>query len=109
MGLKCGALGLNLTTANRVIIVDPWWNNTVEHQAFGRVWRYKQTKLCHLVRIKSDSAIDEKIAGLQDIKSGEINRALQDEGFFPTEVDDDHVRSVFCKDDEGDMDTETVE
>lgn len=100
MGLKCGALGLNLTAANRVIIVDPWWNNTVEQQAFGRVWRYKQKKVCHLVRIKSESLIDSKIAEMQANKSKEVDRALQDEGFFSNEInendiDDDQLLEIF--------------
>jgi SNF2 family DNA or RNA helicase len=95
MGLKCGALGLNLTSANRVIIVDPWWNNTVEQQAFGRVWRYKQEKICHLVRIKSESPMDLKIAEMQASKSKEVDRALQDEGFMPTEIDDHNLRMLF--------------
>lgn len=95
MGLKCGALGLNLTSANRVIIVDPWWNNTVEQQAFGRVWRYKQKKICHLVRIKSESPMDLKIAEMQASKSKEVDRALQDEGFMPTEIDDHNLRMLF--------------
>ncbi|GAB7343261.1 hypothetical protein MBLNU457_1317t1 [Dothideomycetes sp. NU457] len=42
--LKCGGLGLNLTMANKVICVDPWWNNAVEQQAFARVYRIGQTK-----------------------------------------------------------------
>jgi SNF2 family DNA or RNA helicase len=40
MGLRCGGQALNITHANRVIIVDPWWNKSVEMQAFGRVFRY---------------------------------------------------------------------
>jgi SNF2 family DNA or RNA helicase len=38
--LKCGGQGLNFTASNRVINIDPWWNESVETQAFGRVFRY---------------------------------------------------------------------
>jgi SNF2 family DNA or RNA helicase len=99
MGLKCGALGLNLTVANRVIIVDPWWNQTVEQQAFGRVWRYGQKKICHLVRIKAESEIDQKIDKMQMKKSKEVNRALQDEDFKATDIDDDELYEMFSRDD----------
>ncbi|CCJ28732.1 unnamed protein product, partial [Pneumocystis jirovecii] len=42
--LKSGALGLNLTVANRVILLDIWWNPAVEEQAIDRVYRIGQTK-----------------------------------------------------------------
>ena len=38
-GLKCGGQALNLTVSNRVILIDLWWNHSVELQAFGRVFR----------------------------------------------------------------------
>ena len=38
-GLKCGGVALNLAIANRVIILDLWWNHSLELQAFGRVFR----------------------------------------------------------------------
>lgn len=95
MGLKCGALGLNLTAANRVIIVDPWWNTTREDQAFGRVWRHGQKKISHLVRIKARNSVDEKIAELQQTKSEEVDRALQDKGFIPTRLDDHRLSELF--------------
>jgi SNF2 family DNA or RNA helicase len=34
--LKCGGIGLNMTMASRVILLDPWWNRAIEQQAFGR-------------------------------------------------------------------------
>ena len=39
MSLKAGALGLNLTAAQRVILTDPWWNSATEDQATDRVYR----------------------------------------------------------------------
>jgi SNF2 family DNA or RNA helicase len=39
-GLKCGGLGLNLTAATKVLLVDPWWNAAVENQAFARYVHY---------------------------------------------------------------------
>lgn len=40
--LKCGGVGLNLTMASRVIVIDPWWNRSLQDQAFCRVYRIGQ-------------------------------------------------------------------
>ncbi|KAI9743954.1 MAG: hypothetical protein M1818_002688 [Claussenomyces sp. TS43310] len=53
--LKSGGLGLNLTVANRMISLDPWWNDCAESQAFGRVYRLGQTKDTHIVRWDEES------------------------------------------------------
>lgn len=51
-GLKAGGVGLNLTAANRVIIIDLWWNQSVETQAFCRIYRIGQERevemVCHV-------------------------------------------------------------
>jgi SNF2 family DNA or RNA helicase len=44
VSLKCGAVGLNLTCANHVIMLDVWWNPAIENQAIDRVHRFGQTK-----------------------------------------------------------------
>lgn len=44
VSLKCGSLGLNLTAANRVILLDVWWNPAVENQAIDRVHRFGQQR-----------------------------------------------------------------
>lgn len=63
--------------ANRVIIVDRWWNSAKERQAFGRVFRHGQKKLSHLVRIISQE-VDPEIIQLQQEKAIKIDDALQD-------------------------------
>jgi SNF2 family DNA or RNA helicase len=57
--LKCGGLGLNLTMANRVLQLDPWWNQAVEQQAFCRVFRIGQQKEAHMARLCVKNTIDQ--------------------------------------------------
>ncbi|KAK1242887.1 hypothetical protein MKX08_005699 [Trichoderma sp. CBMAI-0020] len=81
--LKSGGQSLNLTAANRVIIIDPWWNKTAEQQAFGRVVRIGQEKVTHLVNIKTREPIDTRIYNLQKMKARDVDRTLQDDGHTP--------------------------
>ncbi|KAF5540542.1 DNA repair RAD5 [Fusarium phyllophilum] len=76
--MKCGGQSLNLQMANRVIILDEWWNKAAEEQAFKRVYRTGQLKETHLVRIIAKDSIDERIIMLQDAKEEIIRAALQD-------------------------------
>ncbi|KAI1132015.1 P-loop containing nucleoside triphosphate hydrolase protein [Nemania abortiva] len=75
-GMKAANVGLNLTVANRMIIMNPWWNHAAEAQAFGRVKRHGQTKKTYLVRLFADGTIDERIRQLQLDKMEEIKAAM---------------------------------
>ncbi|KAK6828443.1 P-loop containing nucleoside triphosphate hydrolase [Apiospora arundinis] len=75
--LKCGGVALNLTCANRVILVDPWWNAPMENQAFGRVYRIGQKKKTYLQSILVRDTIDERMHKLQKEKSQKIEAAMQ--------------------------------
>ncbi|KAL6362317.1 hypothetical protein LRP88_03595 [Fusarium phalaenopsidis] len=81
--MKCGGQALDLPVANRVIIVDMWYNKTQEQQAFKRVHRIGQKKETHLVRILARGSIDERLYMLQNAKQTIVNRALQDDGYAP--------------------------
>lgn len=94
MGLKAGGQALNITEANRVILVDPWWNSTREEQAFARVKRYGQEKEMYLVRILCNT-IDNIISRMQIRKGIKIAYALQDDKHKPAEVNQDHVIKLF--------------
>jgi SNF2 family DNA or RNA helicase len=52
--MKVGGVGLNLTNANNVIIVDPWWNPAIEQQAMDRVHRFGQTRHVRVWRFVCD-------------------------------------------------------
>ncbi|KAI6369285.1 hypothetical protein MCOR25_004466 [Pyricularia grisea] len=75
---RCGGQALNLTAANRVILVDLWWNTAVERQAFGRVHRIGQTKDTYYVKIVTRKTIDERLLDMQASKDATISDTLQD-------------------------------
>ncbi|KAH6605377.1 hypothetical protein Trco_007084 [Trichoderma cornu-damae] len=95
--LKSGGQSLNLTAANRVIIIDPWWNKTAEQQAFGRVVRIGQEKVTHLVNIKTKEAIDCRIYNLQNAKAKDVDRTLQDDGHTPLPVSQIELQKAFLR------------
>ncbi|KAJ3210536.1 hypothetical protein HDU82_007940 [Entophlyctis luteolus] len=80
VSLKCGSLGLNLTCANRVIIVDFWWNVAVENQAIDRVHRFGQMKEVYIHRISINDTIEQRILALQNKKQELFNAALGEGG-----------------------------
>jgi len=68
ISLKAGGLGLNLTAASYVFILDPWWNPAVEAQAIDRAHRIGQTQHVFAYRLICQDTIEERIAQLQDKK-----------------------------------------
>ena len=69
ISLKAGGLGLNLTAADYVFILDPWWNSASEMQALSRAHRMGQDKNVFVYRYITSNSIEEKIARLQEKKS----------------------------------------
>ncbi|HEY9220609.1 MAG TPA: DEAD/DEAH box helicase [Lutibacter sp.] len=65
ISLKAGGTGLNLTEADYVFIIDPWWNPAVENQAIDRCYRIGQTKNVLAYRMICKDTIEEKIVSLQ--------------------------------------------
>ncbi|HLY73966.1 MAG TPA: DEAD/DEAH box helicase [Planctomycetota bacterium] len=68
ISLKAGGLGLNLTEAEVVILLDPWWNPAVEAQAIDRTHRIGQTRPVFAVRLVSKDTVEEKVLELQRSK-----------------------------------------
>lgn len=68
ISLKAGGTGLNLTQADYVYLVDPWWNPAVENQAIDRAHRIGQNKNVVAVRLICPNTIEEKILQLQQTK-----------------------------------------
>lgn len=66
--LKAGGLGINLTTANYVILLDPWWNPAIENQAMDRAHRIGQKRVVTVIRLISSQTIEEKIVQLHETK-----------------------------------------
>ena len=69
ISLKAGSTGLNLTEADYVFIIDPWWNPAAEMQAVSRAHRIGQDKKVMVYRFISSRSIEEKILSLQEEKS----------------------------------------
>ncbi|KAK5317011.1 hypothetical protein LTR70_006042 [Exophiala xenobiotica] len=77
MSMKAGGLGLNLVEASYVIIVDPWWNEPAEDQAFSRVYRIGQQRDCVVRRFVIADAIDTQLMlHLQKLKAQECDRVV---------------------------------
>lgn len=70
ISLKAGGVGLNLTKASYVVILDPWWNPFIEKQAIARSHRIGQSNKVMVSRFITKSSIEEKILQLQDKKKG---------------------------------------
>lgn len=68
ISLKAGGTGLNLTEADYVYLVDPWWNPAVENQAIDRCYRIGQKKNVVAVRLITPNTIEDKIMQLQESK-----------------------------------------
>ena len=68
MSLKAGGVGINLTGADYVIHVDPWWNPAVEDQATGRAHRIGQRRPVTVYRLVTEGSIEEKILELHTSK-----------------------------------------
>jgi SNF2 family DNA or RNA helicase len=73
ISLKAGGVGLNLTEADYVYLVDPWWNPAVENQAIDRSHRIGQQKSVIAVRLICPDTIEEKIMRLQETKLDLVN------------------------------------
>ena len=69
ISLKAGGVGLNLTGADYVFIIDPWWNPAAENQAISRAHRIGQKKHVFVYRFITENSIEEKIQLLQGRKS----------------------------------------
>lgn len=69
ISLKAGGVGLNLTEADYVFIIDPWWNPAAENQAINRAHRIGQDKHVFVYRFITENSIEEKIQLLKERKS----------------------------------------
>jgi len=68
VSLKAGGLGLNLTAADYVFLLDPWWNPAAEAQAIDRAHRIGQTRPVFAYRLIARDTVEEKVLALQDTK-----------------------------------------
>lgn len=79
ISLKAGGTGLNLTEADYVFLVDPWWNPAVENQAIDRCYRIGQTKKVMAIRLICSDSMEEKIRKIQDKKNSLANDLIKND------------------------------
>jgi superfamily II DNA or RNA helicase len=80
LSLKAGGTGLNLTAADLVVLMDPWWNPAVEDQAADRAHRIGQDRPVLVYRIVAEDTVEERILALQQHKRQLADAALGDAG-----------------------------
>ncbi|CAM8944151.1 unnamed protein product [Rhodiola kirilowii] len=79
MSLKAGGVGLNLTAASNVFLMDPWWNPAVEEQAIMRIHRIGQKRTVHVRRFIVKDTVEERMQQVQARKQRMIAGALTDQ------------------------------
>lgn len=91
MSLKAGGVGLNLTEASYVFILDPWWNPAAESQAIDRAHRIGQTKTVTSYKLISKDSIEEKILALQKNKKLLADELFTQESSFMADLTEDDL------------------
>jgi len=92
ISLKAGGTGLNLTAADYVFLLDPWWNPAVEAQAIDRTHRIGQTRPVLAYRLVAEDTVEEKILALQEQKRALTQAVLGDEKSFLGQLDAEDLR-----------------
>ncbi|KAJ3010962.1 UNVERIFIED_CONTAM: hypothetical protein HDU68_001879 [Siphonaria sp. JEL0065] len=96
MSLMCGAVGLNLTCANNVILMDLWWNPMLEDQAIDRVYRIGQKKPVFVHRMIVADSVEERIVLLQNKKRQLVETTIGGkEGFKPKNLSIGELVALF--------------
>lgn len=81
VSLTAGGIGLNLTCANHVILLDPWWNSAIEEQAIDRVYRLGQTKPVEVHRLIMDDSIENWIWKMKEEKH-KVSQSFHEHGLM---------------------------
>jgi superfamily II DNA or RNA helicase len=95
ISLKAGGVGLNLTAADYVYIVDPWWNPAVEQQAIDRTHRIGQTKNIFAYRMICKDTVEDKILKLQERKKALAADLITDDAGFVKNLTKEDLEYLF--------------
>jgi len=85
ISLKAGGVGLNLTAADYVFIMDPWWNPATEAQAIDRAYRIGQKNPVMAYRLVTHNTIEEKVVTLQNQKRNLANAVIDQDAGLPAQ------------------------
>ncbi|WP_203669552.1 DEAD/DEAH box helicase, partial [Cellulomonas pakistanensis] len=94
LSLKAGGTGLNLTEADYVFLLDPWWNPAAEQQAVDRAHRIGQDRPVMVYRLIAEGTIEEKVVALQARKAALVDAVLDDGDLFGTALTADDLRDL---------------
>lgn len=94
ISLKAGGYGLNLTAADHVILLDPWWNPAVEAQAIDRAHRIGQERVVTATRLAMRGTVEERILALQAKKRGLVEAALDDQAPLMQGLQDEDLEQL---------------
>lgn len=95
ISLKAGGVGLNLTSADYVFIIDPWWNPAAENQAINRAHRIGQDKKVFVYRFITEDSIEEKIQVLKSKKSALAEKFIASNNPFNNAITEHEIMSLF--------------
>lgn len=95
ISLKAGGVGLNLTVADYVYLVDPWWNPAAEQQAIDRAHRIGQKRKVFAYKMICKDTVEEKILKLQEKKQMLADDLIQEESGFVKNLTRDDVEFLF--------------
>jgi non-specific serine/threonine protein kinase len=95
ISLKAGGVGLNLTAADYIYLVDPWWNPAVEQQAIDRTHRIGQKNKIFAYRMICKNTIEEKIIELQQRKKQIANELVTEDAGFIKKLSKDDIQFLF--------------
>jgi SNF2 family DNA or RNA helicase len=94
ISLKAGGVGLTLTEADYVFVLDPWWNPAVEAQAVDRAHRIGQKRPVIVYRLVSSGTIEEKVMELKARKAALFAKVLDGDGGMGAPIGPDDVRAL---------------
>ena len=94
ISIKAGGVGLNLTEADYVFILDPWWNPAVEQQAIDRSHRIGQTKNVFIYKFITKDTVEEKILALQNKKLRVAKSLITTEESFIKSLSEEDIREI---------------
>jgi SNF2 family DNA or RNA helicase len=95
ISLKAGGVGLNLTEADYVYIVDPWWNPAVEQQAIDRTHRIGQKNNIFAYKMICKGSVEEKILLLQEKKLGISKEIISEDSAFFKKLTKEDIHFLF--------------
>ena len=95
MSLKTGNAGINLTAADYVFLVDPWWNTAVQQQAIDRTHRIGQTKNVFAYKMICKDTIEEKIIQIQQKKQQTSDALIVEEENFVKNLTQEDIAFLF--------------